>query len=238
VSSSVRTPAGALLSIVSFFSGLAGCGNPLVPGDLALDPLFTVTGTITGSAPTARSGKLRAALLWVDPYGRRDDRPSTLDESVGLVSPDERTYQIRIFAPPPRTVISDVPAPDDPSKTAFAFAFAEIVAFEDGDDDGVLRMGPRAEGSQIVAPDRFVGAAEDHALFYVSKSRADTTAATKELDFIVRRPVGYVLANAVCMSGTFQGALPSDGITLTLVPPQDTLPQRRLCLRSYPSDEP
>lgn len=214
-----------------------GCGRALIPGQRVDEPIFTFDGDVEGEAPGA---DLRLGLLWVDPFGLRDDLASPPSVSAGALSADRRTFELQLFTPPPPEVVRAVPDPADPSRPAFSFALAELVVFDDADGDGVFHVGGRAEGSKIEAPDTYRGASPLQALFYVATVRSDASPALKELDRIVRAGPGYRVGTVGCdgAQGYFNTSVQEDIVRLRLVEAQETLPQLRPCLRSYPAPLP
>ncbi|MEP6652063.1 MAG: hypothetical protein ABJA82_01825 [Myxococcales bacterium] len=179
-------------------------------------------------------GALRLTALWVDPLGQRNDRPWPI---VGILGPPTTSdaFTLDFSAPPPAEMIRHISSANDPSVTVAAFAFAELVAFDDLDRDGTFHVGQVATGSRMIAPDVYRGAALVHALFYVEQPHAPTV--IPELDPILGSSVGYHLAIASCDATTTNGrfVLAQDAavIKIKLGSAQPTLPQNRGCLQSH-----
>jgi hypothetical protein len=147
---------------------LLGCGQPLVSGPESDEPLLTIQGRIDSQAKTLWPG-FRVALVWVDPLGQRNDRPSAGRLEGEVLDETSRAYSLGLYAPPPADVVRRFPGRLDGTTTAFAFAFAEIVAYVDFDGDGTFHVGDRSVGSPVAPPDAFAGIAAKHALVYVEQ---------------------------------------------------------------------
>jgi hypothetical protein len=222
-------------------AGAAGCGEALVPGEWTEDPLLTVRGRIL--EPDAPS--LRVGALWVDPLQQADDWPSPPLVAAGTVKPSGE-FTLAFFNPPPRSVIREIRPPDRPDEVAFAFALAEIVAFEDRDGDGTFRVSSLASGSMILDGDVYRGTPDDtqngQGVFYIerSRSRSDDTNVIFELDRVLLAPRGYHLAKILCAGAPraeVSPPYPKDqlpALTIALLPPSTTFPHTRLCLRTHP----
>jgi hypothetical protein len=147
------------------------CGKALVPGTTYAQPLFVVQGTINpkgalGAAIDPTSGPGRppiVTLLWTDPLQRRSDLPAPEWSIHSSMNPDDDTYTLEIFHPPPPEALSDIV---NPSGGVSRMALAEIVIVDDQDGDGTFRVtGARAA---IVAPDRYLGGSAN-VLTYVER---------------------------------------------------------------------
>ena len=105
-------------------------------------------------------------------------------------------FALEFLRPPTARAIRAVPAPQG-GTAAFAFAFAEIVAFGD-DGDGTFRVTPLTSGSRMLPPDVYRGFAGDFIVVYVDRPRTDTNNVIVELDPVLRLPRGYYLGNVRC----------------------------------------
>jgi hypothetical protein len=217
---------------------LAGCGPPLVPGDLSQAPLASVHGTIVGSDAAALvPPRLRLTALWIDPLGERDDVPSPPDRARDTVV--GASFVIDLLRPPPPGAVRRLASSTDPTRTAFAFAFAEIIAFEDGDGDGTFRVGPIADGSPIVAPDLYRGVSggdvSGSVLIYVEEPRTDPSNPIPELDAILVLPRGYHHAAVRCIRPSEPEVSRADEthpVEVEVGPAAAVLPEMRVCLRA------
>jgi hypothetical protein len=182
-------------------------------------------------------GTLRLTALWIDPLGQRDDRPWPVVGVLGRTTPPD-TFQLDFSAPPPAEMIRHVPSAADSSVTVAAFAFAELVAFDDLDGDGTFHVGPVAAGSRMLGPDVYRGDALIHALFYVEHAeQPNAPTVIPELDEILGSTVGYHLAVASCdpttTNGWFGEAPAGDLVGIKLEASRQTLPENRGCLQSH-----
>jgi hypothetical protein len=222
----------AVAVAVAALGATAGCGGALVPGDSADHPVFEVHGSLLAPSPDMRVG-----VVWVDPLGLLDDRPSPPSLSAATIEPDGR-FDVRFFGPPPADVIRRIPSPDDPTRVAFAFAFAEIVAFEDRDGDGTFGVASLAAGAGILAPDVYRGIGATHAILFVEQRRQDDGIVIAELDTVLAGQPGYHLTVFMCSGGTAVG-FPVDprdyAVDVAIVPPQAALPEPETrCFRAHP----
>jgi hypothetical protein len=231
-----RAPLAPALSAAAL--SLAACGPPLVPGDLSQAPLASLQGTIVGGdAAGLAPPRLRVTALWIDPLGERDDLPSPPDRARDTVV--DARFALDLLRPPPPGAVRRVASSTDPSRTAFAFAFAEIVAFEDGDGDGSFRVGPIADGSPIVAPDLYRGVSggdvSGSVLIYVEEPRTDPSNPIPELDAILVLPRGYHHAAVRCIRPSEPEVSPADEthpVEIEIGPAAAVLPETRVCLRA------
>jgi hypothetical protein len=230
---STRTPT---LWLAACAACAVSCGEELIPGELTDRPIFSVQGSILG----LDDSPLHITALWVDPLGQYDDWPSP--PSVALDTRDTSgNFELRFFRPPPRENIRRIPSPENPDETAFAFAFAEIVAFEDRDGDGTFKVSSLASGSTILHPDLYRGTADStdssYVVFYLERSRISDANVVPELDTILVQPPGYYLAQIGCGSATRGKATPfphdQRSVVLSLVPATSMFPGTRICLRAH-----
>jgi hypothetical protein len=231
--SSLKWPSLVLLAAAG------GCGEDIVPGDQTDRPVFS----IKGAAVEAVDPSLRIAALWVDPFRFLDDWPSPPSLAAGTIEPTG-AFKLDFFRPPPAAVMRRVPLPEDESVTAFSFALAEIVAFEDRDGDDGFQVNPLGAGSTIVAPDVYRGIAgnalDGYAIVYVERSRSseDSRNVIPELDLILTLAPGYHAAYIGCASFMPTGTatpFPQDqgSIPVTLVPETSVFPEIRNCLHTH-----
>ncbi|HXI56241.1 MAG TPA: hypothetical protein VNO55_09285, partial [Polyangia bacterium] len=163
-----------------------------------------------------------------------DDRPWPL---VGVRSQPMTTdtFKLDFSAPPPPEMIRHIPSATDPTVSVAAFAFAEIVAFDDADNDGTFHVGSLATGSRMVGPDAYRGTAPMHAIFYVQQAHPPPL--IPELDRVLSASVGYHLAMADCdpstTDGQFTQATQGEQFRIALGPAQAMLPESRVCLLSH-----
>ena len=220
------------LGMVVLIGGAAvGCGEEIVPGVVVDQPLFTVSGHLVGDSQGA---PVRAGVLWVDPFGERDDVPSPPNVSVSTTAPDG-TFSLRFFRPPPDEVIRRIASSNDRTRTAFAFAFAEMVAFQDVDGNDTFRVRPRLLDSAIVDPDRYRGSGGERVLMYVEQQRLDSENVIPELDAVLTAPPGYYLVGIACRTGLTGQAGPSPDVLVPLPLDEQTsaFPETRTCLRAH-----
>lgn len=232
-----RAPLVPALAITAL--SLVACGAPLVPGDLSQAPLASVEGTILGGdAAGLAPPRLHVTALWLDPLGERDDVPSPPERARDTIAGGR--FVLDLLRPPPPGAVRRVASSTDPARTAFAFAFAEIIAFEDGDGDGTFRVGPIADGSPIVAPDRYRGVSgsdvSGSVLIYVEQPRTDPSNPIPELDAILVLPRGYHHAAVRCIRPSEPELSPADAthpIEIEIGPAAVVLPEARVCLRAH-----
>jgi hypothetical protein len=221
----------------------AGCGRPIVSGPRADEPLLTLGGRIDSDA-TSLGSSLRLALVWVDPLGVWNDRPSPVGLEARTLDPDTREFVLSLYAPPPEDYLRRFPRRDRPAETSFAVAVAELVAYLD-DGDETFTVGDRILGSPIAPHDFFAGAATSHAIVYVEQPH-DTTRdppAIPAWDDVLSRPPGYHLAECkeagledtlvvAAASAPVVVVVPSCGATPSPCP-QLEFPAERSCLGSH-----
>jgi hypothetical protein len=212
----------------------AGCGEPLVPLDTYQSPLMTLTGYFTPQ-PAGGVAPLRVGVLWVDPAGLRDDLPAP---SAGAVFTSDLvdTFELQVFSPPPPSAIRRYPFATS-SGVALAFAFGELVVYEDNDGDGQFTVASRANGSAIVGPDLFRGSSSNRVLLYLEQPgnpQAGSVGAAWPVLF--NNGQGYRLGNVDCTvpdRPVLRGVPDTAGVEMSLTNRGEA--QRtfsRACLRS------
>lgn len=208
---------------------VVGCGQPIVSGAVLDRPQFSVRGKLV---PAEEWARLSLGLLWIDPSQQgRGNEVSASDLVKSEILPDG-SYRFDLRGPPPPTMVRSLrdPATDQP----FAFAWAEIVLYEDRNGDGSFAVGPLADRSPMVAPDVYRGMSPSVALVYVAQPLSDMSTPIPELGDITRRP-GYQLASIICGdAASVRSATDPTKISLVVVPPTASFPDLRPCFRSQP----
>jgi hypothetical protein len=197
-------------------------------------PLYAFDGWITPFPLAPHVQSPTVGVVWVDPAQLRDDLAASHVRFEG--SPDG-TFNLKLFAAP-LEALRRYPG-DMPGEIETSFAFGEVVLFDDRDGDGRFAVTPRTTGSEIVAPDMYIGAARRHVLIYVEKSFDGTAARFPELSPVIALPPGYHVALVSCTSLGYAGLAsitnPQKEVDiLAIEPPSPTLPFARACLRSHP----
>jgi hypothetical protein len=224
---------------------LAGC-QPVLSGSSYDSPLVTIEGFIT-PWPANDLASPRVGVVWRDPAELRDDIVSPPDSTRFELAADG-SFRLTLFAPPPPEAIRRFPGPPPapPDEVAVSFAFAELPLYDDVDGDGTLRVTSRSEGSQIVAPDQYRGAADVNALLYVEKPLEDRALfgtlgrALTVGDFVTP---GYRQVGFQCQDPPYvvpQDPMVPPRVGIVLRAPSSDLPFVRACLHTSPSppDEP
>jgi hypothetical protein len=210
---------------------LAAACEAIVPGERTEDPVLSVRGMLVG----LDDRPVRVGVLWVDPAGEADDWPSPRDLTVSETDA-AGTFHIDFLRPPSERAIRRVLSPTS-GTTAFAFAVAEFVAYEDAAGDG-FQVTSRTAGSTIVGPDVYRGFGGDYLVVYVDQPRVETSNVIAELHDVLRLRRGYYLVKAYCtmmMRGMLAVVPDSEpAIAITLIPPTDVFPANRVCLNTHP----
>jgi hypothetical protein len=225
-------------SLLALFAGTMGCGEEIVPGERTEQPLLTVHGSLIG----LDQSPVRVGALWAHPLRLADNWPSPRSVATSVVEPTGG-FELRLLRPPPAEVILRVPSPHDETQTAFAFAIAEIVAFEDPDGDHTFNVSSLASGSTIMPPDAYRGLASTtlggHLVVYIEQARsgADNRSVIPELDVVLTQRPGYYLVYVGCRADALTGiAVPvaqsEPAFPLMLIPATAALPEGRNCLRT------
>jgi hypothetical protein len=221
--------------------GLAAisCGDALVPGS-SLDKLeFSLDGTITGLPGELSTAPLRLGLLWVDPaHAGKGNYVSGSDLVRAEIRPDG-TYTLGLFGPPPAPAIRALKSSPRGGPT-FAFAWGEIILYEDRNADGTFVVGPLAESSPIVAPDVYRGMPVDRVLLFFAETIPPHQQLIPELIFPATK--GYHVGLIRCLlndqspavSPVIQDVTPPSA-TIEVVAPAPAFPNLRSCLQSHPT---
>ena len=238
-----------------------GCDGSLVTGADLDRPLLHGSGVITTSQdlndsrpePLAGETHLELGVLWVDPA--QQGQPSVASSSdllASAISADGK-YTLDFRSPPPDAAIqwldSSVGAGEPPAtsaaeavRNAFAFAFGELVLFDDLDGDGSFRVGSLTDGSPMLPPDEYRGMASSDVVLYVAHALPRGHNPLPELSDRITAVDGYHLGRVDCSDQTFATAIkpfvsPADGsdTPIQIVPASSTFPDLRACLRSHPA---
>ena len=214
----------------------SGCGNPLVSDSAYDSPLFALHGHL--SAVPADAAALRIAVVWVDPEQLRDDVPAPGD-TIRTELSGER-FEFSLYTPPPRAAIRRLVDPTTGDPIA-AFAFGELVAFQDADANDRFEIGPIESGSEIVPPDVYRGAQGSFVVGFVEDPLHDPEDQLPELQGLLTARPGYHLIAVNCdtPAAPFTRAADAEAVDIGMTifdTGSAQLPFLRPCLRSHPSE--
>jgi hypothetical protein len=225
--------AAGLIVWASVCGGAAGCGKSLVPGSTYDHALLSFSGRILPKGGLADTKHPMVTLLWTDPYQKQRDVPMPVAWLRSTVPPPAEdattadTFTVDVFRPPPPEALVDVPLSSNHADVA-RLAIAEIVLFDDRDDDETLQVtGPRAD---IVGKDRFL-AGSTFVLTYVERPYATPGAANP---LTVPTKSGYQLVSYDCDGRISAGTVPWDAGAVDLIAQRSTsFPEVRNCRRTH-----
>jgi hypothetical protein len=215
---------------------VVGCGS-LESGERLDRPTFSMKGTIS-PAPSDREvapSDLRIGLLWIDPVpGEAGSWTSGRELVTASIGPDG-TFTMDLRGLPPDAAVRALDVPG--STEHLAYAFSELVLYEDRDGDGRFNVGPLAEGSPMIGTDVYRGMPTTALLFYVRDPLPpDASSQLPELMGVLGER-GYHLGVVNCGTSTVSAFEPAAAV-LTLTPPSPLFPDLRRCLRSHPTEPP
>jgi hypothetical protein len=212
---------------------LCSCGEPLVTGTTLDTPVFSMFGEIQ---PAPANSPLKIGILWVDPT-QEQDSVSTVSgsELVDDVIDADGRYTLDFYRPPPDAAIHWL-APEGDSDAVLAFAWGEIVLYEDRDDDGTFEVGPVSKQSPMVSSDVYRGMATAHIVVYVEKPLTAEQNIIPELAGVATK-AGYELGHASC-EFTPPRLVRTDAneAALQMVEPSWSFPDLRRCLKPHPTE--
>jgi hypothetical protein len=234
---------GRFLILSSLTATLAlGCGQPLVPLSTYEAPLGALAGYLDPQ-PSNGFGALRVGVLWVDPAQLRDDVPAPAAGQT-FTALDDVHFTLDLFTPPPALAIRRYPSATS-TDVAVAFAFGEIIVYEDNDGDGTFAVTPRAAGalSMMVGPDLFRGSTPNYALLYLEQpGSADAGPVGAAWPVLFDDGTGYRLAAIDCTTLDRPVLRKVDTSTPLMMDIEahgsTTLISTRQCLRSMPVQQP
>lgn len=210
---------------------MSGCGGPLLAGTTLDQPAFMVSGSIQPmSNAVVFDAPMSLGLLWIDPAQEGAGNWTSGADLVDGEIASDASFIMKLRGLPPTAAIRALAAPS--GGTPLAFAFAEIILYEDRDGDGRFAVGPLASGSPMIAPDLYRGMPNSAVLFYVAQPASSADVPLRELAEVVSKS-GYSLANADCLDDNY--VLGDARTVITMVVPSSSFPDLRVCLRSQPT---
>jgi hypothetical protein len=183
------------------------------------------------SNAVAFDAPMSLGLLWVDPAQEGKGNWTSGSDLVDGEIASDASFTMKLRGLPPADAIRSLAAPG--GGAPLAFAFAEIILYEDRDGDGRFEVGPLASGSPMIPPDVYRGMPNSAVLFYVAEPISSADVPLRELADVVSTP-GYHLGSADCINDAY-ARLIDPRIVITMVVPSSSFPDLRVCLRSQPT---
>jgi hypothetical protein len=208
-------------------ASVAGCNSGITPGDGYDQTLFSFVGNLASNVGLPHNTNPKLGVLWSDPFQNGPDvpMPPAWHTSIIQVIDTAGNFFIDIYRPPPPTAITRVVAPS--GQDAADIAIADIVIFDDRDNDGAFRTtGIHAE----MASDDGYLAVTSALLVYVARPFSGPVPAGFPLGDAIRS--GYALIDLAC-NGTVSTRPMAIGGTFFVLQPSQRLPELRGCRRTH-----
>jgi len=216
-----------VLGAASVAASVCGCGDPLVPGSSLNVPAFIAHGAI---APYDESRSISIGILWADPAQASSTAHVSDAERLQADISADGTFSLEVFGTPPKNAVERLAA--DASSDAVAFAWGELILFEDRNADGRFRVDSLEHGALIAAPDQYAGTAEKHVLLYVEEPAEEGT----QIIGLARTlsVPGYVLGEVHCGEAPYVVAVEPNTVSLVTVTATSLFPKQRQCFEAIP----
>ena len=228
-------PANATGAVFAAALGMIGCDGPLKDGEALDRSTFSLSGTIT---PSLADGPLALGVLWVDPAQQGNGSYASGSELIDDNIESDGRFRMAFYSAPPDHAVRWLKAAED-SDAVVAFAWGELVLYEDRDGDGTFRVGPLVEGSPIAPPDVYRGFSPSHVLVYVAEPLPFERSAIVFLAGMLTE-AGYRPGTIPCnRAGVDIAVEPTDptATEIQLVDPSTVFASPRICMSSHPVRE-
>jgi hypothetical protein len=205
-----------------------GCGDPLLPPGVYDSPLLGIKGYVKAMAGQVALEHPEVTLRWIDPLGESDEEVFAPKETIRVDWTGDDTFTLQIFSPPPaETAVSLVDFAT--GETLTRFSFAELVLYDDANDDHRFEL---ATGSEL-----YRGGGTTNFVVYVWQPMTDTNV-PKTLGNVFMGEVGYRLGYVNCDNpliaslNAFPRSSAPPAVPITVQAPSADMPFERTCLQS------
>lgn len=201
------------------------CGDPVAPGTYLGEPLLRLEGRTLGNPGKGEYHRPYLGILWVN-FEEESDTPRVVQVITPIHANRLSRFSVDIWDAPPASAFD--------SECGLRLVFGSVVAFDDVNGDGVIRIDP-FEGV-VEAPDKIIGFAPTQFLVYREESGGKEEPGCMEPFGFWGRP-GFNVAklNEDCELSVRP---PTEVLELQLLPPSSRFPEVDFSCEDVASEDP